>query len=229
LLVCFLINLLFLFIQKDFIGLLNNENLSQIRPEFARELWERISDILSDKSQNIKQSRNRHQQSNSPLDKLSVVDLQKFITNITHPILIQIIFSLLSRLYSLVLVDQSHIDIYSEYSRYWPTSIDYRQRSIRTSTISQFIHVIFQHIQTLKYLPIQIKSSLLRTQADIHLTLQQYTHAMHAYISAIAIETGIFSSTLINQQDDFMIKNMIKAALQLGNKNIFYDMLNRST
>ena len=52
---------------------------------------------------------------------------------------------------------------------------------------------------------------------------------MHAYISAIAIETGIFSSTLINQQDDFMIKNMIKAALQLGNKNIFDDMLNKST
>jgi hypothetical protein len=57
-------------------------------------------------------------------------DLQKFLINIHHPILIQIIFSLLSRLYSLILVEQSHVDIYSEYSRYWPTSIDYRQRSI---------------------------------------------------------------------------------------------------
>jgi hypothetical protein len=216
------------FIRLYYSGLLNNENQSQIRPELARELWDRISDILSDKSQVIKSSRNRHQQSNSLADKLSVIDLQKFITNINHPILIQIIFSLLSRLYSLILVDQSHIDIYSEYSRYWPTSIDYRQRSIRTSTIAQLIQFLFDHIQTLKFLPIQIKSSLFRTQADIHLTLQQHTHAMHAYISAIAIETAIFSSVSINQQDDLMIKNMIKAALQLGNINLFDKILNKS-
>jgi hypothetical protein len=57
---------------------------------------------------------------------------------------------------------------------------------------------------------------LLRTQADIHLTLQQYTQAMHAYISAIAIETALFSTSAINQQDDLMIRNMIKAVLQLG-------------
>ena len=36
---------------------------------------------------------------------------------------------------------------------------------------------MFEHIQTLKYLSIQTKSSLFRTQADIHLTLQQYTQA----------------------------------------------------
>ncbi|CAF3112473.1 unnamed protein product [Rotaria sp. Silwood2] len=200
-------------------GLLNNENQTQIRPEFARELWDRILDILSEKSQGPvgnKQSRNRHQQSNSLNDKLSVVDLQKFLINIHHPILIQIIFSLLSRLYSFILVEQSHVDIYSEYSRYWPTSIDNRQRSIRISTVAQIIQVIFEHIQTLKYLPIQIKSSLYRTQADIYLTLQQYTQAMHAYIDAISIETAIFSSSTINQPDDMMIRNMIKAALQLG-------------
>lgn len=39
---------------------------------------------------------------------------------------------------------------------------------------------------------------------------------MHAYISSIAIETSLFSSALVNQQDDLMIRNMIKAALQLG-------------
>jgi hypothetical protein len=39
---------------------------------------------------------------------------------------------------------------------------------------------------------------------------------MHAYISAISIETSIFSSSTITQQDDPMIRNMIKAALQLG-------------
>jgi len=39
---------------------------------------------------------------------------------------------------------------------------------------------------------------------------------MRAYISAISIETGLFSSSLITQQDDLMIRNMIKAALQLG-------------
>jgi len=197
------------------LGLLNNENPSQIRPELARELWDRIIDILLGPNVN-KQSRNRHQQSHSLNDKLNVVDLQKFLININHPILIQIIFSLLSRLYSLILVDQSHVDIYSEYSRYWPTSIDYRQRSIRISTLAQLIQIIFDHIQTMKYLPIQIKSSLLRTQADIHLTLQQYTQAMHAYISAISIETALFSSSIISQQDDLMIRNMIKAALQLG-------------
>ncbi len=202
-----------------FLGLLNSENQSQIRPELARELWDRISDIVSEKSQGPganKQPRNRHQQSNSLNDKLSVVELQKFIININHPILIQIIFSLLSRLYSLILVDQSHVDIYSEYSRCWPTSIDYRQRSIRTSTLAQLIQAVFEHIQTLKLLPIQTRSSLLRTQADIHLTLQQYTQAMHAYISAIAIETALFSTSAINQQDDLMIRNMIKAVLQLG-------------
>ncbi len=57
---------------------------------------------------------------------------------------------------------------------------------------------------------------MLRTQADIHLTLQQYTQAMHAYISSIAIETALFSTSAINQQDDLMIRNMIKAVLQLG-------------
>ncbi|CAF4629455.1 unnamed protein product [Rotaria sp. Silwood1] len=209
----------YLELSKAFARLLNNENQTQIRPEFARELWDRILDILSDKLQvpvGNKQSRNRHQQSNSLNDKLNVVDLQKFLINIHHPIIIQIIFSLLSRLYSLILVEQSHVDIYSEYSRYWPTSIDNRQRSIRTSTVAQLIQVIFEHIQTLKYLPIQIKSSLYRTQADIYLTLQQYTQAMHAYIIAISIETAIFSSPIINQQDDTMIRNMIKAALQLG-------------
>jgi hypothetical protein len=41
---------------------------------------------------------------------------------------------------------------------------------------------------------------------------------MHAYISAISIETALFSSSIINQQDDLMIRNMIKAALQLGIK-----------
>ena len=39
---------------------------------------------------------------------------------------------------------------------------------------------------------------------------------MRIYISAISIETALFSSTLINQQDDLMIRNLIKAALQLG-------------
>jgi hypothetical protein len=76
---------------------------------------------------------------------------------------------------------------------------------------------MFEHIERLKFLPIQTKSSLLRTQADIHLTLQQYTQAMHTYISAISIETALFSSSIITQQDDLMIKNMMKAALQLGN------------
>jgi hypothetical protein len=154
-------------------------------------------------------------------DKLSVVDLQKFLININHPIIIQIIFSLLSRLYSLVLVDQSHVDIYSEYSRCWPTSIDSRQRQIRTSTLGQLIQTIFEHIQILKFLPVQIKSSLFRTQADIHLTLQQYTQAMHAYISAISIESALFSLSSISQQDDLMIRNMIKAALQLGKIDFF--------
>jgi hypothetical protein len=149
-------------------------------------------------------------------DKLSAVDLQKFLININHPIIIQIIFSLLSRLYSLILVEQSHIDIYSEYSRCWPTSVDARQRQIRTPILAQLIQTIFEHIQNLKFLPVPIKSSLFRTQADIHLTLQQYSQAMHAYISAISIETALFSSSLIGQQDDQIIKNMIKAALQLG-------------
>jgi len=147
---------------------------------------------------------------------LSVVDLQKFLININHPLIIQIIFSLLSRFYSLILVDQSHVDIYSEYSRCWPISIDYRQRSIRTSTLAQLIQAIFEHIQTLKFLPIPIKASLFRTQADIHLTLQQYTQAMRAYISAISIESALFSPSLVSQQDDLMIRNMIKAVLQLG-------------
>ncbi|CAF1309646.1 unnamed protein product [Adineta steineri] len=206
-------------LAKLFARLLTNENQTQIRPELAQELWERITDILTEKLQGTnvnKQSRNRHQQSNSLNDKLTVVELQKFIIHINHRILLQIIFSLLSRLYSLILVDQSHIDIYSEYSRCWPTSVDYRKRSIRTSTLAQLIQALFDHIQTLKYLPIQIKSSLFRTQADIHLTLQQYTQAMHAYISAIAIETALFSSPIINQQDDLIIKNMSKAALKLG-------------
>ena len=39
---------------------------------------------------------------------------------------------------------------------------------------------------------------------------------MHIYINAISIETAIFSSAIISQQDDTMIRNMIKAALQLG-------------
>ncbi|CAM4787418.1 unnamed protein product [Rotaria magnacalcarata] len=209
----------YLDLAKVFARLLNNENQPQIRPELVRELWDRILDILSDKLQGpggIKQSRNRHQQSNTLNDKLSVVDLQKFLINIHHPILMQIIFSLLSRLYSLILVEQSHVDIYSEYSRYWPTSIDYRQRSIRTSTVAQLTQALFEHIQASKYLPIQIKSSLYRTQADIYLTLQQYTQAMHIYIDAISIETAIFSSPVVSQQDDTMIRNMIKAALQLG-------------
>jgi hypothetical protein len=195
----------YLDLAKVFACLLNNENQPQIRPKLVRELWDRILDILSDKLQGpggIKQqSRNRHQQSNTLNDKLFVVDLQKFLINIHHPILIQIIFSLLPRLYSFILVAQSHVDIYSEY---WPTSIDYRQRSIRTSTVAQLIQVLFEHIQAFKYLPIQIKSSLYRTQA------------MHIYIDAISIETVIFSSPIINQQDDTMIRNMIKAALQLG-------------
>ena len=149
-------------------------------------------------------------------DRLSVVDLQNFLLNLTHPILIQIIVSLLSRIYSLVLVDQSHVDIYSEFARYWPPSIDYRLRSIRAATTGQFIQSLFTHIQTLKSLPAYIKSSLLRTQADIHLTLQQHTAAMHAYISSIAIETTLFTGSTNSQQDDLMIRNMIKAALQLG-------------
>jgi hypothetical protein len=98
----------YLDLAKVFARLLNNENQPQIRPELVRELWDRILDILSDKLQGpggIKQqSRNRHQQSNTLNDKLSVVDLQKFLINIHHPILIQIIFSLLSRLYSLILI-----------------------------------------------------------------------------------------------------------------------------
>ncbi|UJR10064.1 hypothetical protein I4U23_014286 [Adineta vaga] len=209
----------YLDITKLFARLLTNENQSQIRPELARELWERLSDILSEKSQGPsahKQPRNRHQQANSFNEKLTVIELQRFLTNLNHPILLQMIFSLLSRLYSLVLVDQSHVDIYSEYSRYWPTSLDYRQRSIRPSILAQLIQTLFEHIETRKYLPIQIRSSLLRTQADIHLTLQQYTQAMHAYISSIGIETGLFSSVTITSQDDSLIRNMIKAALQLG-------------
>ncbi|CAF1599609.1 unnamed protein product [Adineta ricciae] len=209
----------YLDIANLFARLLSNENQPQIRPELARELWERISDILSEKLQELpggRPSRNRHQQTSTLNEKLTVVELQKFLLNLNHPILLQILFSLLSRLYSLVLVDQSHIDIYSEYSRYWPTSIDYRQRSIRSSILAQLIQILSQHIQTREYLPIQAKSSLLRTQADLHLTLQQYTQAMHAYISAIGIETGLFSSPTITQQDDALIRNMIKAALQLG-------------
>lgn len=170
----------------------------------------------------MKPSRSRQQQASSLNDKLTVVELQKFILNIYHPVLIQILFSLLSRLYSVILVEQSHVDIYSEYSRYWPTSIDYRQRSIRTSTVAQLIQAVFEHIQKLKYLPIQIKSSLYRTQADIYLTLQQYTQAMHTYIDSIAIETSLFSSPIINQQDDLMIRNMTKAALQLGMRQIVF-------
>jgi hypothetical protein len=87
--------------------------------------------------------------------------------------------------------------------------------------MAQLIQIIFQHIQTLKFLPTQIRSSLLRTQADIHLTLQQYTQAMHGYIGAIAIETALFSSPTVIQQDDPMIRNMIKAALQLGKMFFF--------
>ena len=94
---------------------------------------------------------------------------------------------------------------------------------IRTPILAQLIQTIFEHIQTLKFLPVPIKSSLFRTQADIHLTLQQYSQAMHAYISAISIETALFSSSLIGQQDDQIIKNMIKAALQLG--KIHSDMI----
>lgn len=171
----------------------------------------------------MKQARHRHQ-SNPLSDKLSVVDLQKFLLNIYQPILIQILFSLLSRLYSLILLEQSHIDIYSEYSRFWPTSIDYRQRPIRTSTVAQLIQSLFEHIQTFKYLSIQIKSSLYRTQADIYLTCQQYTQAMNSYIISISIETSLFSSPLITQQDDTMIRCMIKAALQLG-KTIYSNLL----
>ncbi|CAF3362596.1 unnamed protein product [Rotaria socialis] len=112
----------YLDLAEVFARLLNNESQLQIRPELVRGLWDRILDILSDKLQGPggvkQQSRNRHQQSNTLNDKLSVVDLQKFLINIHHPILIQIIFSLSSRLYSLILVEQSHVDIYSEYSRY---------------------------------------------------------------------------------------------------------------
>lgn len=39
---------------------------------------------------------------------------------------------------------------------------------------------------------------------------------MHAYISSIAIETTLFTASTNSQQDDLMIRNMIKAALQLG-------------
>ena len=119
-------------IIDSFTGILTNENPSQIRPELAREFMDRISDIL----QGNKQARNRHHPSNRLPEKLSVVELQKFLRHINHPLLIQIMFSLLSRFYSLILIDQSHVDIYSEYSRFWPTSIDYRQRSIR----HQYLH-----------------------------------------------------------------------------------------
>lgn len=194
-------------------GFLIKDNLNQIHPDLAREFWERMFDIFQG-ALGAKQPRNRH---HSPPEKLSVIDLEKFLININHPQLLQILFSLLSRLYSLVLVDQSHVDIYSDYARSWPTSLDYRQRSsIRSSTLAQFIQSLFEHIQTLKYLPIQIKSSLYRTQGDIHLTLQQYTQAMRAYINTVAIDTALFSSALITQQDDTMIRNMIKAGLQLG-------------
>lgn len=194
-------------------SLLVKDAINQIHPDLAREFWERIFDIFQGHL-GSKQPRNRH---HSPPEKLSVIDLQNFLININHPQLLQIVFSLLSRLYSLVLVDQSHVDIYSDYARSWPTSLDYRQRSsIRSSILAQVIQILFEHIQTLKYLPVQIKSSLFRTQGDIHLTLQQYTQAMRAYINTIAIDTALFSSTLVNQQDDTMIRNMIKAGLQLG-------------
>jgi hypothetical protein len=201
-----------------FQGLLTTDSQSQMRPELARELWERISDILSGHTiVNKQQSRTRPQSGNNLNDKLSVIDLQHFLLNLTHPTLIQILFSLLSRFYSLILVEQSHVDIHSDYVRYWPTSIDYRQRSIRSSTVGQLIQALFQHIQRLKYLPIHMKASLYRTQADIHLTLQQHTSAMHVYMSSIAMETTLFTSSNISQQDDSMIRNMIRASMQLGN------------
>jgi len=120
-------------------------------------------------------------------------------------------------------MDQSHIEVHSDYSFSWPTVLDYRQRSIHPSILSQFLQSLFQHIQTLKYLPNKIKSSLFRTQADLYLTSQQYTQAMHAYIISIAIDTSLFSSNSTSQQDDSMIKNMIKATLQLGKFEIIIE------
>ena len=82
------------------------------------------------------------------------------------------------------------------------------------------MQTLFEHIQTLKNLPASIKASLFRTQADIHLTLQQHTQAMHAYLTSIAIETALFSSVNVDQQDESMMRNMIKAALQLGKDSL---------
>lgn len=209
-------------LAKVFARLSMKENQNQIHSDLARELWDRIFDIFQGHLA-VKQSRNRHH----PLpEKLSVIDLEQFLININQPQILQILFSLLTRLYSLVLIDQSHVEIFSEYARAWPTSLDYRQRSsIRSSSLAQFIQHLFEHIQTLKYLPLPIKSSLVRTQADIHLTLQQYTQAMRAYINSIAIETALFSTTSITQQDDSIIRNMIKAGLQLGKCHFQYEDL----
>ncbi|CAF1493023.1 unnamed protein product [Adineta steineri] len=80
-----------LMVNNRRIHLLTNENQTQIRPELAQELWERITDILTEKLQGLnvnKQSRNRHQQSNSLNDKLTAVELQKILININHRILL---------------------------------------------------------------------------------------------------------------------------------------------
>ena len=203
------------------LGILNNVNPAQIRPELAREFWERICEILSENAsfhhQSNRQGRSRSIPSNNLNERLSLIDFEDFLFHLTHPLLIQMSFSLLSRLYSLVLVDQCHVEIFSEFGRCWPTSIDYRQRTIRSSVVTQLIEHFFQHIERLEFLPNPIKASLYRTQADIYLASQQYSSAMQTYLISISIDTNQLTASNLGQQDDLIIRNMIKAALQLGN------------
>nr|ACI90356.1 conserved hypothetical protein [Philodina roseola] len=207
-------------LAKQFSRLLTNENPSQLRSDFARDLWERICEILVEKPLNLsssQHSRSRVPSTNNYGERLSVTEFEQFIEHLTQPIILHVLFSLLSRVYSLVLLEQSHIEIYSDYARCWPTSLDYRHRSIRPATLGQLLNNIFQHIEKLKYFPSTIRSSIYRTQADLHLTVQQNTSAMQFYLTSIGIETNLFTSSNLHQQDDSLIRNLIKATLQLGN------------
>ena len=111
----------------------------------------------------------------------------------------------------------SRTEIYSDYTRSWPTSLDYRHRSIRPAILNQLLTNLFQHLQQLKSFPPSIRSSIYRTQGDLHLVIQQNTSAMQFYLTSIAIETSLFTSSNLHQQDDSLIRNMIKATHRLGN------------
>ncbi|CAF0773979.1 unnamed protein product [Didymodactylos carnosus] len=186
-----------------------------IRPEITRELWDRVLDILSDKK--VHRGNRHHQHPQQQQDKLTAINFQKFLLLIYNPTIISILFSLLTRMYSIVLVEQSHIDIYSDYARYWPTTIvDQRQRSVHIRILANIIYLCIKHIQTIKFqqTQIQIKSSLLRTQGDLYLTLQQYTLSTKSYLCSITLDTMNNSQHV--QDHDMLIRNLIKSTLQLG-------------